>query len=73
MGARPCPRRGPQSRQTQEPRATIKLTTLGALGGITAALIINYPEVASIGPINGHRIMDGHVAARFVQRMKRLV
>jgi 2-oxoisovalerate dehydrogenase E2 component (dihydrolipoyl transacylase) len=77
--------------------STITLTSLGALGGISATPIINHPEVAIIGPnkmverpvvLNGavvvrtmmnisssfdHRIIDGHVAARFVQRLKRLV
>lgn len=77
--------------------STITLTSLGALGGISATPIINPPEVAIIGPnklvqrpvvIDGqvvvrtmmnlsasfdHRIIDGHQAARFVQRMKRLI
>jgi 2-oxoisovalerate dehydrogenase E2 component (dihydrolipoyl transacylase) len=77
--------------------STITLTSLGALGGISATPIINSPEVAIIGPnklvqrpvvINGqvvvrtmmnlsasfdHRIIDGHQAARFVQRLKRLI
>jgi 2-oxoisovalerate dehydrogenase E2 component (dihydrolipoyl transacylase) len=77
--------------------STITLTSLGALGGISATPIINHPEVAIIGPnklaeravvLNGavairtmmnvsssfdHRIIDGHVAARFIQRLKRLI
>jgi 2-oxoisovalerate dehydrogenase E2 component (dihydrolipoyl transacylase) len=77
--------------------STITLTSLGALGGISATPIINHPEVAIIGPnklverpvvLNGavairtmmnvsssfdHRIVDGHVAARFFQRLKRLI
>jgi 2-oxoisovalerate dehydrogenase E2 component (dihydrolipoyl transacylase) len=77
--------------------STVTLTSLGALGGISATPIINHPEVAIIGPnklaeravvLKGaiairtmmnvsssfdHRIVDGHVAARFVQRLKRLV
>jgi 2-oxoisovalerate dehydrogenase E2 component (dihydrolipoyl transacylase) len=77
--------------------STITLTSLGALGGISATPIINHPEVAIIGPnklaeravvLNGavvirtmmnvsssfdHRIVDGYVAARFVQRLKRMV
>ena len=77
--------------------STVTLTSLGALGGISATPIINHPEVAIIGPnklaeravvLNGaitirtmmnvsssfdHRIVDGHVAARFVQRLKRLI
>src|SRR3984957_18972780 len=77
--------------------STITLTSLGALGGISATPIINHPEVAIIGPnklaeravvLNGavvirtvmnisssfdHRIVDGQVAARFIQRLKRLI
>jgi 2-oxoisovalerate dehydrogenase E2 component (dihydrolipoyl transacylase) len=77
--------------------STVTLTSLGALGGISATPIINYPEVAIIGPnklaeravaLNGaiairtmmnvsssfdHRIVDGHVGARFIQRLKRLI
>ncbi|HEY0938590.1 MAG TPA: dihydrolipoamide acetyltransferase family protein [Steroidobacter sp.] len=77
--------------------STITLTSLGALGGISATPVINHPEVAIIGPNklverpvvrNGrlefrllmnvscafdHRIIDGHEAARFVQRMRRLI
>lgn len=77
--------------------STITLTSLGALGGISATPVINHPEVAIIGPnklverpvVRGgrlefrllmnvscafdHRIIDGHEAARFVQRMRRLI
>jgi 2-oxoisovalerate dehydrogenase E2 component (dihydrolipoyl transacylase) len=77
--------------------STVTLTSLGALGGISATPIINHPEVAIIGPnklaeravvLNGaiairmmmnvsssfdHRIIDGHIAARFIQRLKRLI
>jgi 2-oxoisovalerate dehydrogenase E2 component (dihydrolipoyl transacylase) len=77
--------------------STVTLTSLGALGGISATPIINHPEVAIVGPnklveravvLNGvavirtmmnvsssfdHRIVDGHVAARFIQRLKRLI
>ena len=77
--------------------STITLTSLGALGGISATPVINHPEVAIIGPnklverpvvLNGqiairtlmnvscafdHRIIDGHDAARFVQRLRRLI
>ncbi|MET0498372.1 MAG: dihydrolipoamide acetyltransferase family protein [Steroidobacteraceae bacterium] len=77
--------------------STITLTSLGALGGISATPVINAPEVAIIGPnklvdrpvvFNGqiairtlmnlscafdHRIIDGHDAARFVSRLRRLI
>jgi len=77
--------------------STITLTSLGPLGGIAATPIINYPEVAIIGPnkiierpvIEGaflvrrkimnvsssfdHRIVDGHDAARFIQKLKRVL
>jgi 2-oxoisovalerate dehydrogenase E2 component (dihydrolipoyl transacylase) len=77
--------------------STITLTSLGALGGIVATPIINYPEVAIIGPnriierpvVRGgriairkvmnlsssfdHRIVDGHAAAEFIQRIKALL
>ena len=77
--------------------STITLTSLGALGGISATPVINAPEVAIIGPnklvdrpvvFNGqiairtlmnlscafdHRIIDGHEAAKFVSRLRRLI
>ncbi len=77
--------------------STITLTSLGALGGVSATPIINTPEVAIVGPnriverpvvMNGqivvrkmmnisssfdHRIVDGHDAASFIQRIKRLL
>jgi 2-oxoisovalerate dehydrogenase E2 component (dihydrolipoyl transacylase) len=77
--------------------STITLTSLGALGGLSATPIINAPEVGIIGPNkleeravvrNGqivirtmmnvsssfdHRIVDGHDAARFIQRLRRLI
>ena len=89
--------RGGRASREELSGSTITLTSLGALGGIAATPIINYPEVAIIGPnklveravvVNGavvirtmmnvsssfdHRIVDGHVAARFIQRLKRLM
>jgi 2-oxoisovalerate dehydrogenase E2 component (dihydrolipoyl transacylase) len=77
--------------------STITITSLGALGGVSATHVINHPEVAIIGPnklmerpvVRGggvtvrrmmnlsssfdHRIVDGHEAAAFVQRMKALL
>jgi 2-oxoisovalerate dehydrogenase E2 component (dihydrolipoyl transacylase) len=74
--------------------STITLTSLGALGGIAATPIINYPELAIIGPNRiierpvvrdgaivirklmnlsssfDHRLIDGYVAAQFIQRLK---
>lgn len=77
--------------------STFTITSLGALGGIMATPIINYPEVAILGvhkiverPVVregqvairqmmnlsltcDHRIVDGAVAAAFVQHIKRLI
>ena len=77
--------------------STITLTSLGPLGGVAATPVINYPEVAIIGPnriierpvvLDGqitvrkmmnlsssfdHRIVDGHDAASFIQKMKALL
>lgn len=77
--------------------STITLTSLGALGGISATPVINSPEVAIIAPNKlerrpvvvgdqivirtmmnlstafDHRIVDGHDAASFVKRLKRLL
>jgi 2-oxoisovalerate dehydrogenase E2 component (dihydrolipoyl transacylase) len=77
--------------------STITLTSLGALGGMASAPIINRPEVAILAPnkiveqpvLQGglvtvrkmmnlsaafdHRIIDGHDAASFVQRLKRMI
>ena len=77
--------------------SSITLTSLGALGGISATPVINAPEVAIIGPNKlverpvvrdseivirtmmnvsasfDHRIIDGYVAARFMQELKRLI
>ena len=77
--------------------STITLTSLGRLGGMVSSPIINWPEVAIIGPnraeqraivIDGqitvrrmmnvsssfdHRIIDGHDAARFIQRLKEIL
>ena len=47
--------------------STITITSLGALGGIVATPIINYPEVAIVGInriVERPVIMDGAVAAR---------
>lgn len=89
--------RGGRASREELSGSTVTLTSLGALGGISATPIINHPEVAIIGPnklaervvaLNGalairtmmnvsssfdHRIIDGHVAARFIQRLKRLI
>jgi 2-oxoisovalerate dehydrogenase E2 component (dihydrolipoyl transacylase) len=77
--------------------STITLTSLGRLGGVAATPIINFPEVAILGPnriierpvvragqivirkmLNlsasfDHRLIDGYVAAEFIQRIKRLL
>jgi len=77
--------------------STITVTSLGALGGIAATPVINYPEVAIIGvnriaerPVVregaiivrkmmnlsssfDHRIVDGWMAASFIQRIKQLL
>lgn len=77
--------------------STITLTSLGTLGGVVHTPVINWPEVAIVGPNkimerpvvqNGqvvvrkmmnlsssfdHRIVDGHDAAVFVQRIKGLL
>ena len=77
--------------------STITITSLGALGGVATTPVINYPEVAIIGPnaiidrpvVRGgqivirkmmnlsssfdHRVIDGYVAAQFVQRIKGLL
>ncbi|HYC97567.1 2-oxo acid dehydrogenase subunit E2 [Brevundimonas sp.] len=77
--------------------STITITSLGTLGGVVHTPIINYPEVAIVGPNKiaervvvrdgqmvvrkmmnlsssfDHRIVDGHDAAVFVQRIKGLL
>ncbi|MBN9074103.1 MAG: 2-oxo acid dehydrogenase subunit E2 [Rhizobiales bacterium] len=47
--------------------STITLTSLGALGGIVATPIINYPEVAIIGPnklVERPVVIDGRIVIR---------
>ncbi len=47
--------------------STITITSLGALGGIASTPIINYPEVAIIGPnaiVERPAVYDGHIAIR---------
>ena len=76
---------------------TFTITSLGAMGGMFATPILNYPEVGILGihkiedrpvVIDGeivvrkrmylsssfdHRVIDGHVGAGFVQRVKDLL
>jgi len=52
--------------------STITLTSLGALGGVSATPIINHPEVAIIGPnkaIDRPVFMDGQVARRKIMNV----
>jgi 2-oxoisovalerate dehydrogenase E2 component (dihydrolipoyl transacylase) len=47
--------------------STITITSLGALGGVVTTPIINYPEVAIIGPnaiVERPAVYDGHIAIR---------
>ncbi len=47
--------------------STITITSLGALGGVVTTPIINYPEVAIIGPnaiVERPAVYDGHIAVR---------
>jgi len=47
--------------------STITITSLGALGGVASTPIINYPEVAIIGPnaiVERPAVYDGHIAIR---------
>ncbi len=60
--------------------STITITSLGALGGIVTTPVINRPEVAimprtmmNLSSSFDHRVIDGYVAARFVQRIKGLL
>jgi 2-oxoisovalerate dehydrogenase E2 component (dihydrolipoyl transacylase) len=52
--------------------STITLTSLGALGGISATPIINHPEVAIIGPnkaVNRPMALDGQIAIRTMMNL----
>jgi 2-oxoisovalerate dehydrogenase E2 component (dihydrolipoyl transacylase) len=47
--------------------STITITSLGAMGGVVTTPIINYPEVAIIGPnaiVERPAVYDGHIAIR---------
>jgi 2-oxoisovalerate dehydrogenase E2 component (dihydrolipoyl transacylase) len=89
--------RGGKATRNELTGSTITITSLGALGGIAATPVINYPEVAIVGvnriaerPVVregaitvrkmmnlsssfDHRIVDGWMAASFVQRIKQLL
>jgi 2-oxoisovalerate dehydrogenase E2 component (dihydrolipoyl transacylase) len=47
--------------------STITLTSLGAIGGIAATPVINYPEVAIIGPnklVERPVVLNGQITVR---------
>jgi 2-oxoisovalerate dehydrogenase E2 component (dihydrolipoyl transacylase) len=47
--------------------STITITSLGAMGGVVTTPIINYPEVAIVGPnaiVERPAVYDGHIAIR---------
>lgn len=52
--------------------STITLTSLGALGGVSATPVINYPEVAIIGPnklVERPVVLNGQVAVRTMMNL----
>jgi 2-oxoisovalerate dehydrogenase E2 component (dihydrolipoyl transacylase) len=52
--------------------STITLTSLGALGGISATPVINHPEVAIIGPnklVDRPVVLNGQVAIRMMMNL----
>lgn len=52
--------------------STITLTSLGALGGVSATPVINYPEVAIIGPnklVERPVVLNGQVAIRTMMNL----
>ncbi len=65
--------RPPRARASDElTGSTITLTSLGALGGISATPIINHPEVAIIGPnkaVNRPMVLDGQIAIRTMMNL----
>lgn len=52
--------------------STITLTSLGALGGVSATPVINYPEVAIIGPnklVERPVVVNGQVTIRTMMNL----
>jgi 2-oxoisovalerate dehydrogenase E2 component (dihydrolipoyl transacylase) len=52
--------------------STITITSLGALGGVATTPIINYPEVAIIGPnaiVERPAMHNGHIAVRKIMNL----